>query len=53
MVICRLPFQVPTLIKPNNIGVFQFINFFSSFWGQVPLAGPLAVALSDPLGLFT
>ena len=23
-----------TLIKKNNIGVFQFIYFFSSFWGQ-------------------
>jgi hypothetical protein len=27
--------KYPTLIKPNNIGVFQFIYFFSSFWGQV------------------
>jgi MFS family permease len=26
--------KYPTLIKPNNIGVFQFIYFFSSFWGQ-------------------
>ena len=23
-----------TLIVPKNIGVFQFIYFFSSFWGQ-------------------
>lgn len=24
----------PVLILPANIGVFQFIYFFSSFWGQ-------------------
>ena len=23
-----------TLIEKNNIGVFQFLYFFSSFWGQ-------------------
>ena len=23
-----------TLTQKNNIGVFQFIYFFSSFWGQ-------------------
>jgi len=22
------------LVRKNNIGVFQFIYFFSSFWGQ-------------------
>jgi hypothetical protein len=29
--------KYPTLVKPNNIGVFQFIYFFSSFWGQVSI----------------
>jgi hypothetical protein len=42
--------KYPTLIKPNNIGVFQFIYFFSSFWGQVLLPSSCCVParLSSP-----